>query len=253
MTKETIPQNSPLRNSLLSSRIIYPIVNLLEDKGVTPDQVSFFGTGLVTLGALFNKIKLPKNSQRYVGNILIALGVSCDVLDGSLARRKPDRNKTLGVIIDNVNDRLQEIFLAGIRIFWNENKFVKLSSQMVLLTSTLPSLLRAINEATGRIVPESGQNPLEFLGTRAGRFFLSMIALNFPKIQPYIDSLITFTNLFTTFSRAKNLAKLPQKNLDPQIRKDALAKIGLLSGLSLLSIGLLILLKKLEKQKDFNG
>ena len=200
-------RNSPFREV---SKIFYPLAKKLNDFGIKANQVTLAGTYLTGLGSLL------KMSEKQFGTDfsffalgLFVLGLTCDGLDGALARISGTADKE-GAVYDLVNDRVQELLLTTTRIAnASERRDILgvIAATLAGLTNPLPSYIRAMVEAKGGCVPETGKNPLSFLGTRAPRTGLAILATCFPEVaidytkspfQPIADLLITVGNVFST-------------------------------------------------------
>ena len=185
--------------------------------GVTADAVTYTGLVAVISGSVV-KI-LPKElispetgSATSLG--LMAFGILCDWLDGAVARnkKKPKNYNALnGALTDVIHNRFGESAMALSRIFAasaRRDAHGVVAATISGLTAPLPSLLRAMVEKKGFFVPESGGNPLSFLGTRATRAVLTIPATSYPEIQilgnnsqPILDGLSALGNISTTIER----------------------------------------------------
>lgn len=211
MTSPESPRNSSLRK--FSERLTDPIINRLAGiRGIEANHITLAGLGLTIAGSLERLINKSEVSP-YIALSLLGLGVSCDALDGALARRL-NQSSEKGAILDLMTDRIQESAMALTRVAMatERNDLIGvIAASLNGLTNPFPSLLRAIAENKGVVVPESGKNPLSFLGTRAGRVFTNIWTTTFPESftvgcqssQALIDGLSSFANLMTTLERLK--------------------------------------------------
>lgn len=79
-----------------------------------------------------------------------------------------------------------------------DDRVGKIFSSLATITSPLSSTLRARADSQGEAVAETGNNPLEFFGTRTGRTIANIAANVAPKsvrTERVADSLITAGNL----------------------------------------------------------
>jgi phosphatidylglycerophosphate synthase len=207
--------------------------------GLTADHITYSGTGLVTFGTLVKTLSESRGvNNNFAALALIGLGVALDGLDGAVARQKnQDEKSSHGVIVDVLNDRSQETIMAVSRIAtatMRRDPVGVLAATLAGLTNPLPSLLRSYSEKEGKVVAESGKNPLSFLGTRVGRSFLGTAATVYPNtnlplvdspLQPVIDGLTTVANITTSVERVFCLLKKSDKSeLDPVSQQIAAEK-----------------------------
>lgn len=185
--------------------------------GITADSVTYTGLGSVIAGSVV-KI-LPKGwitseTSSPISLGLLSFGVLCDALDGAVARnkKKPTNYNALdGALTDVIHNRFGETAMALSRIFAagaRRDPVGVAAATVSGLTAPLPSLLRAMVEKKGFFVPESGGNPLSFLGTRSTRAILTIPATSYPEMQffgnnsqPMLDGLSALGNIATTIER----------------------------------------------------
>jgi len=185
--------------------------------GITADRVTYTGLGAVIAGSairILPKEWVSSQTSSPISLGLMAFGALCDALDGAVARNKikpKNYNALDGALTDVVHDRFGETAMALSRIFQAGARrdapgvvFATVSG----LTAPLPSLLRAMVEKRGFFVPESGGNPLSFLGTRSTRAVLTIPATSYPEMQilgnnsqPILDGLSALGNIAATVER----------------------------------------------------
>lgn len=185
--------------------------------GITADAVTYTGLGAVIAGSsvkILPKEWIPPEIGSSISLGLMMFGVLCDALDGAVARnkKKPKNYNALnGALTDVIHNRFGETAMALSRIFTasaRRDAYGVVIATVSGLTAPLPSLLRAMVEERGFFVPESGGNPLSFLGTRSTRAVLTIPATSHPEMQilgnnaqPVLDSLSTLGNITTTIER----------------------------------------------------
>ncbi len=232
---------------------------------VHPDHVTYAGLMGTTLGTAF----LVGSSQaspefqpamQAAGFLMLAGGTMCDGIDGALARIKKAAdagfNTDRGQLVDVISDRLAEhasslgrvaiAYLAG-------NEYAQNMALLAGATNYVPSLLRARAEAKGVVVAESGSTPIEFAGTRAGRFIANTAAITagamgYPNVQGIIDTVAVTGNLASSARRFHALhQELPaDAEIDPvmqaqaEIRHDALMKTSAAGIAAQVGIGVLL-------------
>jgi len=256
-------RNSPLRDFLGP-----PLTNVakkLNKIGVKANQVTAAGTYLTALGSF---LKMSEKNFRadfsYLCFSLFALALTCDGLDGALARISGMAGEE-GAKYDLINDRIQE-FLLNIDRIANASQrmdiFGVLLATLAGLTNPLPSYIRAMVEAKGGVVAETGKNPLSFLGTRGPRAGLAISATCFPEVggtpfQPIADLLITFGNISSTAERLGDLLKSKKsgESGDEKLRqlgrakKEVLEKFIFFNTFAVLTLGVVGILSILERHK----
>jgi phosphatidylglycerophosphate synthase len=242
-------RNSWLR--LKSSHAIQGVVDHLHRRlpKLSPTHLNILGVIGVGLGSVIAIKKSEEHSSRnsIFAASLLGLSASLDAFDGTLARtialEDPEIvNFHTGQIKDVISDRLQEVIMALVRsLRQGGSKFGRTMALLTAATSTFPSLARAYNESKGKAVPETGKGPLEFIGTRAGRTAIGIMATAFPKvkkipIQPVADALITGANIYTAIKRLKKSRGTTEAILPQDIRDDGrnrLIALTVFAGISL--------------------
>lgn len=123
-----------------------PLVNWLDARGVTPDQVTWAGFDLAVLAAFLAAFRLFT-----IAGILFALSGIADLVDGALARRG-ERVSDAGAFLDSVLDRGGEALLhigAAVAFAWWGMWPGVLAVTLSLAGSQLTSYARARAEALG--------------------------------------------------------------------------------------------------------
>jgi hypothetical protein len=107
--------------------------------------------------------------------------------------------------------------------------FGVMAESLNLITNVKPSVARAKAEMKGVVVQETGNNPLEFAGSRPGRVFLGALALAFPSFAPPLMTTVAMGSHLNARSRmrAVNNADDSYHNPDPAIEQ----KLDALKGL----------------------
>lgn len=126
--------------------MLAPLVNWLDARGVTPDQVTWAGFDLTVLAAFFAAFRLFS-----IAGILFALSGIADLVDGALARRG-ERVSAAGAFLDSVLDRGGEALLhigAAVAFAWWGMWPGVLAVTLSLAGSHLTSYTRARAEALG--------------------------------------------------------------------------------------------------------
>lgn len=261
---EKSPRNSPLRNL---SRPLVRVAEYVHEKmpGVHPDHITYAGLLGTSLGTAFlvgSSQASPEyqSAMQAAGILMIAGGTMCDGIDGALARIKKAAdggfNTDRGQLVDVVSDRIAEhasslgrvaiAYLAG-------NEYAQNMALLAGATNYIPSMLRARAEAKGIVVSESGSSPIEFAGTRAGRFMantaaIAVGAMGYPSIQGAIDTVAVTGNLASSARRWHALHQEPQEDADTdptlqaqaEIRHDALLKTSAAGIAAQVGIGVLL-------------
>lgn len=100
------------------SSVLNSWANLLNQKGINPNQVTVAGAGLSLIAGLFFS-----NSYLFVGTLVLLLAGICDAVDGPLARLS-GKTSEFGAFFDSTMDRLSDGFvLAGLALhFFNQDE-----------------------------------------------------------------------------------------------------------------------------------
>lgn len=126
--------------------MLAPLVNWLNSRGVTPDQVTWVGFDLAVLAALCAAFRLFT-----LAGILFALSGLTDLVDGALARRS-EQVSDAGAFLDSVLDRGGEALLhigAAVAFAWWGIWPGVLAVTLSFAGSHLTSYARARAEALG--------------------------------------------------------------------------------------------------------
>lgn len=256
------PRNSPLRK--FSEKLLDPIINrLVKIPGIEANHITLAGLGLVVAGSLERWINKSEVSP-YIAIAFLTLGVSCDALDGLLAR-KLNQSSEKGALLDLMTDRIQESAMALTRVAMATERGDLLGIIAAFvngLTNPFPSLLRANAESKGLVVSESGKNPLSFLGTRGGRAITNIWTTTFPKSftvegqssQALVDGLSALANIISSLERLSLLIKKPgttisdEKVIDLGRKKtERLIPYVLINSLVMIGGGVIGLLNNLQR------
>ncbi len=206
---------SPIRK--LGARFIQPLTEAMHRRFpyLTPTHLNILGIAGVSLGSLLaarHNLKVnakEKNSDAWVIFTLLVCSSLLDGLDGSLARliaiEDPDAIDLLfrGTVLDSVADYLKEMVMfasKAVSAHERNDRTGEILSHLSAVSSPLSSLSRAYAEASGKVVPEIGDNIVEFFGTRTGRTICSTVATVFPELsdkplQSLCDTLIITGNV----------------------------------------------------------
>ncbi len=203
-----------------TSRPLHKLMTIVDEKlpEITPNMLTYAGTGLVALGCISLGAAATEQLQQYqtllntVGFANIGLGSVLDGVDGTLARIKAARGEhdtVRGQIIDAVEDRKIDTFLAMLRTwlaYQNGSEFAQVAALTAWVTNYSPSYYRAWAEAQGAQVHEG--KGLKFLGSRGGRMVLNLVGIvagiaGLPDLQGATDTVSTGFNLITARARQK--------------------------------------------------
>jgi len=131
-----------------------PFIDFLDQLGMKPTHITLMGLAF-TIAACY---------AYYLGDtlttfVLMALGKSCDVIDGAFARRT-NQVTPLGGFLDSILDRYGEFIIVGTILFvYRENAILYYSSFLVFLGISQMSYTRALYEKNGIHCPG---NPFEY-------------------------------------------------------------------------------------------
>lgn len=211
---------------------------------LTPNQLSYIGTGLVMLGA-WGAYKINSNPN-YRAKIIPSIAVTLlafipqgvDGLDGQLAdiydEEGLEHNRNFGASLDAALDGVQEMALAlstATAGAVTSNPMVEKTSYVAGLTSMVPRTLRSLAESKGILVKESSNGILGFFGTRFGRAILNSIATGFPEywgvpIGPLMHTFMAGSNIYSSLERLKLLlSNNPPMGLSQEKQQEAKAKV----------------------------
>lgn len=212
ITKDGLAANRNSKFRKIFSSLTIGTANLIHSKlpNVTPNHLTMIGTVTALGGAALAAF----SEHRLIGGALFLTGAAMDGFDGALARIKDalamrtEEEKKAGVVTDVWNDRVQEIggsVLRMVRGFISGSYFGVVAESLNLMTNVQPSVNRAEAELAGVVVEETGNNPLEFAGSRPGRVLLGAVALARPDISPYLMSTVALGSYLNARSRRKAL------------------------------------------------
>jgi phosphatidylglycerophosphate synthase len=184
---------------------------------LTANDITALGVVGVAVGSALAVQENKNSNGAPFGKTLVlgALGVASalDVFDGSMARlikeESPEKANPHGQLVDTVADRVQETTLAISRAISAHNRGDKIGEVLALvsgISNAAPSLMRAIAEARGVAVSESGKNVIGFFGTRAGRTITGLVSTVNPEIkgvpvQKILDTVNIIANTITAADR----------------------------------------------------
>ncbi len=209
---------------------------------VTPNHLTIAGLTGVALASAYSTYEQNRKGEKYYAqpsSMLFALSlmigsILLDAFDGSLARTMQQEdplshNSSTGQLLDGGTDRLSELALGVNRMIAAHNRGDtrgELAALAATLTNALPSMLRAISETQGKVVPEAGNGFIGFFGTRVGRSAANTIGTLIPKpkrvpIQEVADWITTAANTKTTLDRLHVVLTPQPATLAPVARKDA--------------------------------
>ncbi len=125
-----------------------PLVDILNQLGVTPLAVTLFGLALSFIGAIY-----VASGRLTAGAVILIISGICDTLDGSLARRSGSET-AFGAFIDSTGDRVTEMAYFGALIYFISrqdpvNLFLVFFLLVALAGSFLTSYARARAEGLG--------------------------------------------------------------------------------------------------------
>lgn len=128
--------------------LLRPVARLLLRLGVGPDAVTWFGAVSVTLAAL---VCFP-NGWLWQGALLVALLSCSDMIDGHMARERPEQDRRFGSFLDASLDRVADAaVLGGLAWHLGLTRGAGLAAVAVaaLVMAQLTSYLKARAEAVG--------------------------------------------------------------------------------------------------------
>lgn len=256
------PRNADLRTRLLP--YTETAAQLIHDTfpTATPDTftaLGVVGTGLSAALAYHAEGQTDKKRRQWLkgASLVGAIGsAATDALDGALARHLIAQgtivDTDLGAIKDTLSDRTQEAILGLTRAATARRSgrwFGELAAYAATISNPMPSLTRAIAESRGVIVPETGNNVIGFLGTRAGRAIFGVVATIYPDIrnvaaQEYIDTTTFAANMYTTVTRLGDLLVAEESTLSSHQRKESARRAQALAAVTGLIVGATLLTKR---------
>lgn len=220
MAMETGIENRGSRLRAQTIAIRYGIAEILDEKGIKANEVSFFGLKLVRFFAHRAEainIDKPENyiEEAIVTGVGIGVSQATDAVDGPLARRQRSNipwvaglSKLVGGLLDAGVDRLQETDLALSRAriaYHNGDKIGELLAYAACITNFLPSIARGIAEGDGVKVEEMRLG-VDIIGSRFPRAIISSVVTPLPRLgrfplQPVADGLTVASNLVSGNNR----------------------------------------------------
>jgi len=219
-----------------ANRITVPIAKNIHEQfpQLSPNHITFLGLCGTTLSLVLNNYAQEKKSSglRRLAALSYLASSATDALDGALARHinsiGEKHDQRVGQLVDVGVDRAQETIAALMRLKrarQNNQPLGVVAAALSGVTNFLPSYTRARAEARGVDVSETGGNPLNFLGTRAGRLATTMLGNFTPEIKgvniaPAIDLLSTSANVLTTAQRIKATSQ-SKKIIEPKLAEKA--------------------------------
>lgn len=223
---------------------------------LSPTHLNFLGGFGVVLGSVIAASRDPKEpggekEKTTLAAALIASGSGADAFDGALARIMAAEDPSSvdferGQIYDALSDRAQESALALSRAR-SANKtggmlgrVAELAAFLTAITSSLPSVSRAVAESLGKAVPESGRGLFGLIGTRPGRAVIGGAATLYPKpkglpVHLGADILMTTSNVVTTVDRFRTALSKEEGRLPEEIRGDAKTRLKVLAAFTAVS------------------
>jgi phosphatidylglycerophosphate synthase len=149
--------------------LLAPVVEFLKKRGVTPNEITYFGFFVSIGGAL-----LYAKGHFIWGAFVLFLSGLLDVLDGELARSGNMASRA-GALLDSTLDRVGDLFLFGsLAWFYYPDKMPMVLFYLCALFSFLVSYVRARGEGLGVSVRVG---PMD----RSGRFLFIVVASLFGK------------------------------------------------------------------------
>jgi CDP-diacylglycerol---glycerol-3-phosphate 3-phosphatidyltransferase len=175
-----------------TSNIINPIGAGLHRLGIHPDMVTFFGTLIVAIAAVF----IARGYLQW-GAIILLIGLPFDALDGAVARAM-QRKGRFGAMLDSTLDRYADGFIfAGLSYYFavHDQFPMMLLAQAALLGSILVSYTRARSEGLGVVDNKIG------LFSRVERVIVILIMLLAPILLNWGVGLLAIGTNFTVLQR----------------------------------------------------
>lgn len=129
-----------------TSGILARIGAFLNNLGIHPDAITFFGWLLVMVGAVF-----IANGQMQMGALWLILALPMDALDGAVARAM-QREGRFGAMLDSTLDRYADGFIFAALSYYfalNDSMLLFALAQVALIGSFLVSYTRARAEGLG--------------------------------------------------------------------------------------------------------
>lgn len=238
----------------IANKITEPIAVGLHEHfpKLSPNDITLLGLIGTSAALILNYIaqKNQNNKLKTVAGAGYFVFSLTDTVDGPLARhinKQGGRHNTQkGQLVDVGTDRLAESLAAIARIHYakkNQQPLGIIAAGLAGMTNFLPSYFRALAEAQGKEVPESGKDFLGFLGTRAGRLVTTMVGNFSPsikgqKVQPILDLLTALANLKTAKERVETVqnkeipSTLPPEKIKAAKKRQEMLRIFSILGIS---------------------
>lgn len=229
-------QNSPLRPlTEWASRKAAEFFRAVLPEGTSADVLTISGLlGTVAISILARRNNLQPHERQKIYRIILGLSqvafLLLDGVDGPYSRLLAEESSVPpdplhGQIVDAVSDGGGETAQGESRaVAAHERKHLvgEVLAYLATITNGIPRILRAKAASYGRSVKESGRNPLEFIGTRAGRAILGTIGMIFPTInghtiQPALDGVTSLGNIASSISRYRIWQKARKGELELEL------------------------------------
>ena len=123
---------------------IRPVIMVLNDMGISPNQLTLAGLGLNILAGL-----IFANGWLFFGGLMLLVAGLGDLLDGPLSRAS-NRASAFGAFLDSTVDRYSDFFIfGGLALYFAKNGQVAwfLIVMGIILGSTLTSYTKARAES----------------------------------------------------------------------------------------------------------
>lgn len=164
--------------------LILPLIGFLRKLGVKPTQITF--TGLIFTVAACYTYSLGDYITTF---FLMAIGRSCDVVDGAFARAT-DQVTRLGGLVDSMVDRYGEFIIVGTILYvYRDNTYLYYFSFLIFLGISLMPYTRALFEKYGLKCPD---NPFEYFE----RSILMVLFFLLDLLNVWLIVIALGTNLF---------------------------------------------------------
>lgn len=179
------------------TKLINPVARFALGCGLTPNQVTTFGTLAVSASAFYF---YPKN-EFFIGTLVISIFILSDLFDGAMARISDRGPSNWGAFLDSTLDRIADAALLvalSISLVKSEDRLIYLVL-ITLITGSLIPYIRAKAEALD-IDCSVG------IAERTERLILILVAVGFHGLGvPYILAigfwLLAILGIVTTLQR----------------------------------------------------
>lgn len=183
--------------------LITPILELLEQKHISPNIVSIAGVVVISVGSYFAYL-----DHNIIGGLLLGIGGIFDAIDGALAR-KTNKVSNFGAFLDSTLDRISDAMpIMSLILFYTKSQdtFGAFLGLLALIFGFLVSYTKARSHSLGVDIPIGFFERTE----RFGILVLSIL-FGFYKFGLLIISLGAFYTTIERIFYAK--AHLNQKNI----------------------------------------